>query len=354
MTEFLEKTFYHNTIMQWAISFAIVFGAVVIAKILYWLSKNVLKKLTAKTKTKLDDLLIDKLEEPIVLAIVLTGLTIAFNRLNFPDALHDWGNKVLHITYTLNITWLIARVVDALIVEYVVPLTEKTENDLDDQLMPILRKGLRAIIWSLGIILALNNAGYDVGALLAGLGIGGLALAMAAKDTVSNFFGGIMIFTDKPFKIGDRIKIGGFDGTIVEIGLRSTRLKTLDGRIVTIPNSKFPEGMVENVSSEPWRKVTLKLGLVYDTTPGQIEQAMAILKEIAAANPNLEENVIIGFNEFGDFALGITFIYYIKKGSDIMQTQTDINLAILKRFNAEGLEMAFPTQTIYANVQSQN
>ncbi|HCQ29949.1 MAG TPA: mechanosensitive ion channel family protein [Flavobacteriales bacterium] len=352
--DFLEKTFYHNTIMQWAISFAIILGAVVVAKILYWLSKNVLKKITAKTKTNLDDILIDKLEEPIVLAIVLSGITIAFNRLTFPESLHDWGNKVLHITYTLNITWLIARVVDALIVEYLVPITEKTENDLDDQLMPILRKGLRAIIWSLGVILALNNAGYDVGALLAGLGIGGLALAMAAKDTVSNFFGGIMIFTDKPFKIGDRIKIGGFDGTIVEIGLRSTRLKTLDGRIVTIPNSKFPEGMVENVSSEPWRKITLKLGLIYDTTPEQIEQAMQILKEIAAANPNLEENVIIGFNEFGDFALGITFIYYIKKGSDIMQTQTDVNLAILKQFNANGLEMAFPTQTVYANIQNRN
>jgi MscS family membrane protein len=353
MSEFLEKTFYNNTLLQWAISFTIIFGSVVAAKILYWLSKNVLKKITARTKTKLDDLLIDKLEEPIVLALVLTGFTIGFNRLVFSDAIHDWGNKVLHITYTLNITWLIARVIDALIVEYVVPLADKTDTDLDDQLMPVLRKGLRAIIWSLGIILALNNAGYDVGALLAGLGIGGLALAMAAKDTVSNFFGGIMIFTDKPFKIGDRIKIGGFDGTIVEIGLRSTRLKTLDGRIVTIPNSKFPEGMVENVSSEPWRKITLKLGLIYDTTPEQIEQAMQILKDIAAANPNLEEDVIVGFNEFRDFALGITFIYYIKKGSDIMQTQTEINLAILKQFNANGLEMAFPTQTVYANIQNQ-
>ncbi len=354
MSEFLEKTFYHNTIGQWAISFAIVLGAVVVAKILYWLSKNVLKKLTAKTKTKLDDLLIDKLEEPVVLALVLTGLTVAFNRLYFSEAINDWGNKVLHITYTLNITWMVARVVDALIVEYIVPLTEKTENDLDDQLMPILRKGLRFTIWALGLILALNNAGYDVGALLAGLGIGGLALAMAAKDTVSNFFGGIMIFTDKPFKIGDRIKIGGFDGTIVEIGLRSTRLKTLDGRIVTIPNSKFPEGMVENVSSEPSRKIVLKLGLVYDTTPEKIEQALDLLKNIARSNNDVEENVIVGFNDFGDFALGITFIYYIKKGADIMQTQTDINLEILRQFNANGLEMAFPTQTVYANIQNQN
>ena len=136
---------------------------------------------------------------------------------------------------------------------------------MDDQLLPVVRKGLRATIWILGILVALNNAGYNVGALLAGLGIGGLALAMAAKDTVANIFGGVTIFTDKPFKINERIKLGGFDGTITEIGIRSTRLKTLEGRVVTIPNAKFTGGMVENVSMEPSRKVVLNLGLVYDT-----------------------------------------------------------------------------------------
>jgi MscS family membrane protein len=218
---------------------------------------------------------------------------------------------------------------------------------MDDQLIPVIRKGLRAVVWILGILVALNNAGYNVGALLAGLGIGGLALAMAAKDTVANIFGGITIFTDKPFKINDRVKLSGFDGTISEIGIRSTRLKTLEGRIVTIPNSKFTDGMVENVTVEPWRKVVLKLGLVYETSVEKMEKGMDLLREIATNNSDLEDNHIVGFNDFGTSALGIIFIYYIKKGSDILATQTSINLEIMKKFESHGLEMAFPTQTIY-------
>jgi len=186
-----------------------------------------------------------------------------------------------------------------------------------------------------------------VGAVLAGLGIGGLALAMAAKDTVSNIFGGFTIFTDRPFSLNDRVKVAGFDGTITEIGIRSTRLRTLAGTEVTIPNSTFSGSAVENVSAEPSRKVVVNLGLTYDTTPEGMEQAMAILRSVAEADEDLEENVLISFNAFGDFALNILFIYYITKGADILSVQTRLNLEILRRFNAAELEFAFPTQTLY-------
>lgn len=348
MKDFLAKEFYHNTVGDWFISLLIILASVIFGKILYWFFGRIIKKLTSKTKTKIDDILVDMIEEPIVLAITIAGLWYGLNRLEFTEWWQEWMGKIYHILLAINITWFIARLVDAIIEEYVVPLTEKTESDLDDQIMPIVKKGLRSIIWILGIIVALNNAGYDVGALIAGLGIGGLALAMAAKDSVSNIFGGVMVFTDKPFKVGDRIKIGGYDGTITEIGIRTSRLKTLEGRIVTIPNAQFTGNMVENVSLEPSRKVISNLGLIYDTTPEQIELAMNLLKEISSKNENLEDNYLVSFNNFGDFSLGILYIYYIKKEADILQTQTDINLAILKSFNENGLEMAFPTQTIYS------
>lgn len=347
MEDFLAKEFYYNTVGDWSITFLIILGAVIIGKIVYWFFGKIVKKLTSKTKTKIDDIIVDMIEEPIVLAITIFGLWYGLNRLEFTDFWYSWMGKVYHILIAINITWLIARLVDAIIEEYIVPLTEKTESDLDDQIMPIVQKGLRSIIWILGVIVALNNAGYDVGALIAGLGIGGLALAMAAKDSVSNIFGGIMIFTDKPFKVGDRIKIGGFDGSIEEIGIRISRMRTLEGRLVTIPNSQFIGNMVENVTAEPTRKVILNIGLIYDTTAEQVEQGISLLKEIAATNENVENNFLVSFNAFGDFSLGILFIYYIKKEGDILQTQTEINLEILKQFNAKGLEMAFPTQTIY-------
>ena len=343
----LTKTFYSNTIESWAIALSIIALGFIIGKSAYWIFGNIFKKLTSKTQTKLDDIIIDMIEEPIVLAIVLYSINFAVNTLTFSQNFLDLFHKGLQFAIILNIGWLVSRLVDSLFKEYIIPLTEKTESDFDDQVVPIIRKSTNFLIWSIVIIVGLDNAGYNIGAILAGLGIGGLALAMAAKDTVSNIFGGVMIFIDKPFKIKDRIKISGFDGTVEEIGLRSTRIRTLAGTLVTIPNSKFTENPIENISREPTRKITLNLGLTYDATEKDIEKAMKILDEIAKKHKDkINEKHLIGFNSFGDFSLGIIFIYYIKKSANILDTQTQINLDILKEFNKAKLEFAFPTQTI--------
>lgn len=347
MKDFFNQTFYGNTLEQWAISFGILAGAIILAKILYWAIGKYVKKITAKTKTNLDDILVDKLEEPVVYGIAILGFYWGFQRLTFGENTDLFFSHVFTILFTLNVTWLLARVVDSLIEEYILPLIEKSESDLDDQLLPLLRKLVKVIIWSLGIIVGLNNAGFDVAALIAGLGIGGLALALAAQDTVKNIFGGIMVFADKPFRLGDRIMINGYDGIIEEIGIRSTRLRTLEGRLVTIPNAQFSDNAVENITKEPARKITVNLGLTYDTTPENMQLAIDKLKSIASAQEGLEDNVLVSFNTWGDFAMGILFIYYIKPGSDILQIQTNINLEILRQFNEAGLEFAFPTQTIY-------
>jgi len=318
-----------------------------IGKTLYWLFSNVLRRLTRKTSTKLDDIVLDMIEEPIVLAATIFGIWYGLRRLTFPENVDDWIGHAMQGVIILSVTWLAARLLDSLIREYLVPLAEKSENDLDDQLLPIFRRSSKLTIWALGIIVALNNAGYDVGALIAGLGIGGLALAMAARDTVSNVFGGFTIFSDRPFTINDRVRVEGFDGTIQEIGLRSTRLQTLAGTVVTIPNSTFADSPVENVSAEPARKVVLELGLTYDTPPEKMEEAMATLRSIAEANEGVEEEPLVGFTAFGDSAMTLLFIYYIRKESDIIGTQTAMNLEILRQFNDKGLEFAFPTQTIF-------
>lgn len=344
---FLSTTYYGNTVGRWALALVIIVAALVVGKALYWVFKNVARALTARTKTKLDDIILDMVEEPIVFALTLIGIWYGLRTLTLPEAMAAWIGKGIQFLVILNVTWLIARLLNALFTHYLAPLAEKSENDLDDQLLPIVRKGTTLSIWAIGIIVALNNAGYDVGAVLAGLGIGGLALAMAAKDTVSNIFGGFTIFTDRPFTLNDRVKVAGFDGTISEIGIRSTRLRTLAGTEVTIPNSTFSGSAVENVSAEPSRKVVVNLGLTYDTTPEGMEKAMEILRSIAETNEDLEENVLISFNAFGDFALNILFIYYITKGADILGAQTRVNLEILRQFNAAGLEFAFPTQTLY-------
>ena len=353
MQEFLTKTYYYNTIQEWLLTLVIIAGSFIAAKIVYWVMGSIIKKLTQRTKTQMDDILVDKLEEPMSVMVAIFGTWYALNMLQLgtENGGEVYVDKAIYFVLSLNVAWMIARLANAFFENVLKPLADDSETDLDDAILPILQKATRFVIWSMAIIVGLDNAGYDIGAVLAGLGIGGLALAMAAKDTVSNVFGGLTIFLDKPFKINDRIKIGGYDGTVVEIGLRVSRLKTLEGRIVSIPNSKFTDSFVENVSLEPSRKVVLNLGLTYDTPPENMAKAMEILKDILTNCEDIEENHSLAFNNFGDFSLGILVVYYISKPSDILQTQTNINLSILKRFNENQLEFAFPTQSIYAKIE---
>ncbi len=348
MQDLLSQTYYGNTVNQWTMALTIMVGTFVVGKVVYWIFGNVVRRLTRRTATELDDALVDILDKPVVVLITAVGLWVAIRTLTLPEAMLGPAWNIVQIVMMLSVAAMAARIYDTLIRMALEPLVQDTDSDLDDQLLPIVRKGGRAIIWSLGIIVALNNAGYDVAALIAGLGIGGLALAMAAQDTVKNVFGGFTIFTDRPFGTNDWIKAGGFEGTVREIGLRSTRIQTFAGREVTIPNSTIANSPVENVSREPSRRVKLDLGLTYDTRPEAMQRAMDILREIAAEHADLQaREPVIAFNAFGDFAMNILFQYYILAGADVTETQTRMNLAILERFNAEGLEFAFPTQTIY-------
>jgi MscS family membrane protein len=347
MPEVLSQEFYGNTILQYLSAAGIIIASLIAGKLMYWMTSGFIKRLASKTESELDDLIVDLVEEPVVFALVVAGVRYALTTLHFADWMVIWIDRLFHMTIVLAVAWMLSRLFEALFQQYIVPLAEATETDLDDQLLPIVRKGVNVSIWVVAGIVALNNAGYDVGALIACMGIGGLALAMSSKDTVANMFGGVTSFTDKPFKLNDRVKVAGYDGFIREIGIRSTRLQTLEGRIVTIPNAKFAESPVENVSLEPSRKVTVDLGLVYETTAAQMRKAMDILQEIADGEIDVAPNPVITFNSFGDFAMNIRFIYFIEPEGDIFGTQTNVNLAILEEFGANGLDMAFPTQTVY-------
>ncbi len=353
MTGIFEATFYGNTIFAWGQAMAIVIGALLVGKTAYWVFQNVARKLTAKTQTRFDDIILDMIEEPIVVIVAVLGFSVAFNRLSFAShRVTDFLGDTVMAAITLSVAWLFARLIDSLIVEYVVPLAAETESDLDDQLLPIVRKTARLGIWILGIIVALNNAGFNVGAVLASLGVGGLAMAIAAQDTVGNVFGGVTVFADRPFSIGDRVRIGGYDGIVREIGIRSSRLETRDGALVTMPNSKFTSSAVENVSTGVGRRIVNTLGLTYDTTPEQMEKAIDILREIAGADDGVSEDVKISFSSWGDFAMGIRFAFFVNPDAHFRNTENAVNMAILRRFNAEGLEFAYPTQTLY-NIRSE-
>ena len=345
--EFLDQEFYGNSLYNWLISLGILIGSFILVKILYWIFSNVFKRITSKTKTNIDDVLLDKLEKPLTYLVLIGGYWIAIHFLKFNDTISSVLENVAYLALVLDLTTIFSRIFDALVSEIIMPLSEKSESSFDNQLIPVIQKGVRSIIWVLGIIIGLDNIGFDITAMIAGLGIGGLALALAAQDSVKNIFAGIMIFLDKPFRLNDRIQINGHDGSVEEVGLRSTRIRTLEGRIVTIPNCTFTDNSVINVTSQPALKVKLNLGLTYDTNEEQMQNAINILEEIVKDQPQIKDDFAAGFNGFGDFSLNILFIYYVKPEGHWLDTQTLVNKEILRRFNKEGLEFAFPTQTIY-------
>ena len=346
--EFLDYLFLENTVKNWAIALGIILGTLVAAKIVYWFITNIIKKLTAKTKTNLDDLLIEKLEKPIRYSILIFGYWIAIHYLNISNSgLLTFLEGIASLSLVLTLTSTASKVFDALVTEVVLPLVEKSEGGADNYILPVLSKAVKGIIWTFGVIIGLDNIGFDITAMIAGLGIGGLALALAAQDSVKNIFAGIMIFVDKPFKVKERIQIQGYDGTVEEVGLRSTRIRTLDGRIVTIPNSTFTDNSVVNVTSQPSLKIVLNLGLTYETDEDGMQKGVDILTKIVADHSTiLESDCSAGFKDFGDFSLGILFIYYIKPDAHWLDSQNTICKEVLKRFNAAGLDFAFPTQTL--------
>jgi MscS family membrane protein len=346
----LEQTFYGNSIHDWLISLIIIAAAFLLNKIIVLLNKYVIQKLTSKTKNRLDDILFRMLEAPVLLGVILFAIWIAAKRLELGAPVERAIFLSFRVLTVINVTWFVARLVNALLEEYIAPKAadKNTMKYLDNHLMSILRRAVLAIIWSVGIIMALNNVGVNVGTLIAGLSIGGLAFALAAQDTIKNIYGGFTIFTDRPFRIGDRIKVDGFDGFVEEIGIRSTRIRTLEKRLVTIPNFKLVEASVENISEEPLRRVLLKLGLTYNTSPEKMNEAMAILKDMPNRVENVEtKDIMVAFTDFTDFSLVITFVYFIRKDADVMETPTQVNSEVLRAFNDAGLLFAFPTQTLY-------
>ncbi len=344
-----SQIYYGNTLKEWLISLAIIVGAVLLNKIIILFNKHILVKLTAKTKNRMDDILFKMLQAPVLLGVMLLAIWIASSRLELDTKIDKFFSMSYQFLIVLNITWFLVRFVNAVIEEYMVPKADdKSSKYLDNTLIPIIRRAILGVIWAIGIMMALKNVGVDVGALIAGLGIGGLAFALAAQDTIKNIFGGITIFTDRPFRIGDRIIVDGFDGFIEDIGIRSTRLRTLEKRLVTIPNYKIVEASIENISNEPMRRVILDLGLTYNTSPEKMEKALEILKGMPSRVKNVDSKEVIAyFSGYGAFSLNIRFIYWIKDVAKFPETNSNVNLDILHSFNDAGLEFAFPTQTVY-------
>jgi MscS family membrane protein len=352
MVDILDRIFYGNTLENWGNSLIIIVSALVLNKLIALLTRQFIRKMTAKTDNKYNGALIKSIVSPILLGIMLLAIWIAAIRLHWSKEVLDNISKSYNILIILNFTWLFVRLVGALLDEHIRRMTEKNKAvnlPVDNKLMPLIRRTIVLLIWVIGIVTALSNAKVDVAALLGALGIGGFAIALAAQDTVKNIISGITLFTDRPFKIGDRIRFDAIDGNVEDIGVRSTKIRTLDGRIITISNSKIVDASIENVSVEPRRRMVLQLRLANNTSPEKMKEAIAILKSIPQTIKEIESKDLSAFfSDFEDTSLIITFTYFIRKSApDITEAISKVNFEILNRFKEANINFAFPAQKIF-------
>ncbi len=348
LKEFIDQVYFGNKIWQFLLFFAILIFSIILGKIFYYISKTKLRKLAEKSKTKMDDILIDILEEPLVLFIVTCGVWGGSKVLTLnPDATKIFEN-IVQVLIAIAVTWFLVRLSDMLLKQFVEPLVEKSESKLDDQILPILRKALRITIMLLAAIVVLSNLGYDILSILAGLGIGGLALALAAQDAVKNIIGGFSIFWDKPFQIDDFVEISGKMGTVSEVGLRSTRLKTAGGTTYVLPNSKVADSVIENFSTRKARRNVLNIGLTYDTSANQMEESMKVIDSTIKAVPGVRgDDIMIRFVNFGAFSLDLEIVYWIEDMGRWKAIIHEINMGLKRNLDEAGVDMAFPTETHY-------
>ncbi len=344
----LNMTFFNNTLLQYLIFFGILSGAIILGKIAYYTIKNFLKVLTKKTDTVVDDMLIEVSEYPSIFLIFILGFYIAYKTLTLSEHAEQTFFNIVLVMIIFNLTWFFTRLIDGLIKFYLVPFSKKTQTDLDDALIPIIRKLSKVILIFIAAIIVLDKFGYNVASLVAGLGIGGLAVALAAQETLSNVFGGVTILTDKPFSIGDRVRVAGNDGFVREIGMRSTKITTLDGSELVIPNATIAKDIIENVTRENERRIKFTLGLVYETDTKKLDKAVKILKKIISEQDGIKkDDCEIFFDQFADFSLNIVVIYWITDLDKIFEVKSAINFRIKEEFEKEKIEFAYPTRVVY-------
>jgi len=347
MFDFFNNTFLYDTsLTQWLISLGIIIIVILLKRSIQWIFRNVFVKIASKTKTTYDNVIIEKSQNPIVYGIIIFGIWKALKIFIFTPETSLYIDNTYKILFIINLTWLFARVFDGVIKEYMNNSIDNKNKKFNYSLVHTVQKTVNIFVWCVGIVITLKYIGINITTLLTGLGIGGVALALASQDTIKNIFAGVVLFTDRPFRVGDRVLIDGIDGIVEDIGIRSVRIRTLNKRIVTISCSKVVDSVIENITSEPVRRITLLLGLTYDTTPDKMQLALNILKDLPNLIPEIKHDIHAYFNNYTDFALQITLIYHIRQNVNILDIQSKVNLQILSAFNANELEFAYPTNTL--------
>jgi MscS family membrane protein len=322
--------------------------AFLVARILDWFIRSKLRKWAERTHTKLDDFFINIMAGPIKLIVFVVLLHIGLQLFPWPSAAEHYVSRGLQLLVAVSLIYVALKIVDALLDYWRERAHAAGDRALAANLLPFISNVAKIFIVIVGVLMTFENFGFQTRSLLASLSVGGLAVGLAAQDTLANLFGAVAVFVDKPFRVGDVVKIDATEGVVEVIGMRSTRVRTADGHLVAIPNKTVGNATIVNIAKRAGIRTVMNIGLTYDTTADRVKRAVEILEGIYKAH-EMTKDVIITFNKFADSALNIEVVH-VWNSTDYkayLKGLQELNLNVKQRFDAEGLEFAFPTRTVF-------
>ncbi len=345
--ELLQQVYFGNSVLQWGIGLAVA----IFALIVFWATKTLivrwLRKLAGSTATDIDDFVVHLLGSTKTILILVLALYAGSYVLFINDTARDLLDTGAILVSLLQAALWGNQTISYLVKKFTTDRME-AEDPTAATLGSLLGTVARIAFFTMVVLVALGTVGFDVTPLITGVGIGGIAIAMAIQGILSDLFASLSIALDKPFEVGDFITVGEFKGTVEKIGLKSTRMRSSTGEQLVLSNSDLLGSRMRNFKRMSERRGATTVGVTYQTTGDQLATIPEIIREIVEAEPNTRFDRA-HFASFGDSALNFDFVYWITTPaySDFMDATQSINMQIVERFDAAGIEFAYPTQTLF-------
>lgn len=350
LNDILDRVYFGNTALDYLIALGIIIAGFIVIALFKRIVLQRVKRWTEKTTTNFDDYVVRSIERFGIPALYITIVYVGLNYLTFTER----GTYIVKIAATVAITFFAIRLVSHTILLLLESYVRRQENGEEKvkQLGGIMLI-VNVIIWGIGLLFLFDNMGYDVTAVVAGLGIGGIAIALAAQNILGDLFNYFVIFLDRPFEIGDFIIIDDKMGAVEYIGVKTTRIKSLSGEQLIFANSDLTKSRIHNYKRMERRRVVYKIGVIYQTPFEQVKMIPGLIKSIILEQEKAEFDRS-HFAGYGDWSLNFEAVYYVL-GSDYtlhMDVLEAINLRVFEEFEKAGIEFAFPTRTLYLNTES--
>lgn len=346
--DFLEISVLSISVGQLALFFGIILVFQILRRLFVKIVIGFLHTLTKKTKNTFDDGLLEIIDKPLRFIFSIIGLYIAFTVIKLPEELNSLVMTIIQSLFIYAVFWALYRsekkINEILINKFA------ANTDLSLSFLPLFSKTTRFAIFIIGSTIIIQLWGYNIGAIITGLGIGGLAVALAAKDTLANFFGSLMIVADRPFRVGDWVICDGVEGTVEDIGFRTTKIRTFAKALVSVPNANISTTATVNYSMRDRRRIKYSLGVTYSASSQQMRDAVNKIEQMLTDHEMIyDDGLMVYFDAFADSSMNI-FVYCFTKTAvwtEYLAIRQDVNLKIMEIFETLKIDFAFPSMSIY-------